>query len=180
MWSLQSSITLRCWPESWERERPPQLHRYRTQLRDGQCFPRDLRHYRTRPNVYGTMNMNRCDRTPRCEPCNTVPMMQLGDTHSFREGQRADASLESSQPDNLQRGQTEAVPDPNVRLQRLNAPTHDRKRHLTSDISAFHQHQWKNQKCRFDSLMSSPVRPCPLLRSALLRSGSYRGGWPNW
>ena len=51
----------------------------------------------------------------------TVPMMQLADTHSFRESQRSDAPLERSQPDDLQRRKTDGVPDPDVRLQRLNA-----------------------------------------------------------
>lgn len=49
----------------------------------------------------------------------TVPMMQLGDTHSFRESQTANASLECTQTDDLQSGQTDAVPDADVRLQSL-------------------------------------------------------------
>lgn len=47
-----------------------------------------------------------------------VPRMHLG-THSFRKSQRADASLKCTSADNLQGGQRDAVPDPNVRLQRL-------------------------------------------------------------
>lgn len=49
----------------------------------------------------------------------TVPIMHLGNTYSFRKSQRADSSLECSQTDDLQSRQTDAVPDTNVRLQRL-------------------------------------------------------------
>lgn len=42
-----------------------------------------------------------------------------GDTHSFRESQRANASLKCPQTDNLQSGQTDAVPDTDMRLQSL-------------------------------------------------------------
>lgn len=56
-------------------------------------------------------------RNPQCP---AVPRMHL-DTHSFREGQRADTSLESTGADNLQGGQGDAVPDPDVGLQRLEA-----------------------------------------------------------
>lgn len=47
-------------------------------------------------------------------------MMHLADTHSFGEGQRADASFERPLPEDLQGGQTHAVPDPDLRLQCLN------------------------------------------------------------
>lgn len=47
-----------------------------------------------------------------------VPEMHL-DTHSFRKSQGADTSLKCTSADNLQGGQRDAVPDPNVRLQRL-------------------------------------------------------------
>lgn len=57
-------------------------------------------------------------------------MMHLADTHSFGEGQRADASFERPQADDLQGGQTDAVPDPDVRLQRLNT-TNRGRRHVS-------------------------------------------------
>lgn len=51
-------------------------------------------------------------------PAPAGPRMHL-DTHSFRKSQRADTSLKCTGADNLQGGQRDAVPDPNVRLQRL-------------------------------------------------------------
>lgn len=45
--------------------------------------------------------------------------IQLGNTHSFRESQTADTSLKSTHTNDLQSGQTNAVPDPDVRLQSL-------------------------------------------------------------
>lgn len=44
------------------------------------------------------------------------------DTHSFRERQRANTSLKCTNANNLQSGKRNAVPDPNVRLQRLKSP----------------------------------------------------------
>lgn len=46
-------------------------------------------------------------------------MMHRGDTHSFGESQRANASLKSSQTDDLQSGQTDTVPYTDIRLQSL-------------------------------------------------------------
>lgn len=63
---------------------------------------------------------------PKCDQCITDPMMHLGDTHSFRESQRADASLKCPQTDDLQSGQADAVPDANMRLQRLKTTVEDR------------------------------------------------------
>lgn len=47
----------------------------------------------------------------------------VGDTHSFGESQRAHTSLKCSQTDDLQSRQTDAVPDTNMRLQRLSTGT---------------------------------------------------------
>lgn len=47
------------------------------------------------------------------------PHAAAEDTHSFRESQRANASLKRPQTDNLQSGQTDAVPDTDMRLQSL-------------------------------------------------------------
>jgi len=63
----------------------------------------------------------------------TVPMMHQGDTYSFGERQRTDTSFKCSQTDNLQGGQTDAVPDPNMRLQRLQGT--DR-----TDCDSFHDY----------------------------------------